>query len=605
MGEVFISDIEDCVIRGNWHELSNGKRISFLPLYDRKNELYARLSLGEARQWCSKNGCRVPTVDELKELHSASVWIRPVTLPTAAMVTAAGLPLTTAAINKFRNENMASKAWATIHDNTVDKELEAVGYDGEEPVANIGKCWAELGDASNKGALFGWRNEDGTYIQNPYSGHGLHHHDYASTTYVVSLESGGSKYDSYSDAVLAAAESDIGVKEDLGRNDGKRIREYLKPFGLRPPQNWCAVAVAAWLREAAESGFGLPIKGSPGAQATMVQLKKAGLWVDRRKLNKDNILPGNVIVWRRPSSESWTGHIGIIKGYDESSGNITTIEGNSGPMADRVAINYKRSVRDPLLLGVGKWHGDEPKVIPITEPPDREPLHSDSDVLEYDADHLFSRWLGTDKLVYEQPILEDDKESETGLDISSWQRPSSLNWDIIEQLHSFVICRATYGTKKDKHFVAHSKSIARTHLSFGAYHFIRTSQPWAKQLDEFCKCLDDVGYGELDLLPVLDIERNDYDPWQPTKLLSYSHHMAEVLASRYGDVMLYVSPSIDAVLGKPDLFRKHPIWVAHYGVDEPSFDGDWAIWQKSGSYRGPEADGPLDLNVAKVLPHCV
>jgi len=604
MADIFISRIEDCAVRGNWYRLANGKSISFLPLYDRENQLYARLSLGEARQWCSRNGCRVPTVDELKELHGASAWIRPVTLPTAAMVTAAGLPLTTAAIDKFRNENMESMAWAAIHDNGVDKELESIGYSGDEPVANIGKCWAELGDASNKGALFGWRNEDGSYIQNPYSGHGLSHHDYASTTYVVSLESSGSKYDSYSDAVLAAAESDIGVKEDLGRNDGKRIREYLKPFGLRPPQNWCAVAVAAWLREAAEGGFALPIKGSPGAQATMVQLKKAGLWVDRRKLSEKNIFPGNVIVWRRPSSEPWTGHIGIIKSYDENSGNITTIEGNSGPMADMVVVNNKRSVRDPLLLGVGKWDAAEPKVSPIDEPPACEPLHSGSDVLEYDADHLFSRWLGIDKLAYEQPQLDDDNECGTGLDISSWQKPNTLHWDVIEQLHSFVICRATYGTKADTSFAEHSNSIARTHLSFGAYHFIRTSQPWGSQLDAFCKCLDGVGYGSLDLLPVLDIERNDFDPWQPSKLLSYASNMVDVLVSRYGGAMLYIGPSIDAVLGKPELFREHPIWVAHYDVEQPKFDGDWSIWQKSGSYRGPEADGPLDLNIANALPHC-
>lgn len=598
MAEVFISSIEESVTRGPWHTLPGDAGptiISSLPLFDAEHELYARLSLGEAREWCSLNGCRLPTIEELKQLHEVSLWIAPVTLPTAPMVTAAGLPLTTSAIDSFRNANMTGMAWATIHDDTVDKELEAAGYDGHEPVANVGKCWTQ------EGALFGWRKSDGSYIQNPYYGHGDHHHDYASTTYVVS-EVNHATDATYGDAVMAAAMRDIDVKEDIGRNDGHRIREYLKPFGLGPPQNWCAVAVATWLKEAAATGFVLPIPGSPGAQATMAQLMKAGLWIPRAKIKPEHIKHGNVIVWRRPGPESWTGHIGIIIGYRD--GNIETIEGNSGPMADRVFMNRNRSATDPLLLGIGQWEAAEPSDVPDINPSDTEPEHSGSDVLEYDADHLFSRWLGLDKLAYDQPALDDDAQLKTGLDISSWQRPGSMHWETIDQLHAFVICRATYGEKLDKHFIEHSKSIARTYLTFGAYHFIRTSQPWGTQLDAFCGILDNVGYGPLDLLPVLDIERNDFDPWQPSKLLSYASNMSEVLMSRYGGVMLYISPSIDAVLGKPDLFRKHPIWVAHYGVEQPKFDGDWAIWQKSGSYRGPEADGPLDLNVANALQCC-
>ena len=612
----FISRIEDCIARGGFVTLAGGAEASKLPLFDEANELYARFSLSEARQWCEANGCRLPTVDELRELHDESLWIAPVTLPTAAMVTAAGLPLTTDSINRFRNTNMASKQWATIHDNTVDKELEDAGYDGTQPVANVGKCW------THEGALFGWRRADGTYIQSPYSGHGLHHHDYASTTYVARVDMPNAPDTdpgetltgrNLGDAVLEAAQADLrdGVYEDLGRNDGKRIREYLKPFGLRPPQNWCAVAVSMWLAEACERyGIENPIKGSPGAQALMVQLRKAGLWVDKSKLEDEDLQPGNVIVWRRPPV-SWHGHVGVISEHQGSDA-VATIEGNAGPMGDRVVRNSRR-LDDPLLLGVGRLDGFEGPPEEAAEVPEDEPLHEGSDPLGwYDADHLFSRWLGLDVLAdpagHVEPTVTTDC---TGLDISSWQRPDKMHWSVVADKHEFVICRATYGTKPDKSFLAHFEAIDEHDIRRGAYHFVRTSQPWAKQLDVFCDRLEEVGFQAGDVMPVLDVEKNEpYDAWEPSKLLMYAEQMAEILRDRFGGCMIYTSAADGVVLGKPSLFREYPIWVAHYGVSEPRWDGEWSIWQKSGSHQGPEygdqssATDLLDLNFAKSVPLC-
>ena len=611
----FISRIEDCIARGGFVTLAGGAEASKLPLFDEANELYARFSLSEARQWCEANGCRLPTVDELRELHDESLWIAPVTLPTAAMVTAAGLPLTTDSINRFRNTNMASKQWATIHDNTVDKELEDAGYDGTQPVANCGKCWTQ------EGALFGWRNSDGSYIQNPYYGHGDHHHDYATTTYVARDVVPDDDTDpgetlagrDLGEAVLELATEDLdaGVHEDLGPNDGVRIREYLKPFSLPPPQNWCSVAVAAWLREACERyGMEQPIEGSPGAQATMAQMRAAGLWVEPRDITDSDLTPGAIIVWKRPPA-SWTGHIGVIESHED--GTITTIEGNAGPMADRVVRNERR-LDDPLLLGVGRLDDFEgPPVHDLEFDMDDdcmcEPIHEGSDPLEYDADHLFARWLGLDKLELPE---EDGAPAEwvansTGLDISSWQRPDKMHWDEIDSAHAFVICRATYGIKSDSAFSAHVEAIEATSLILGAYHFVRTSQPWAAQIEAYCSRLDEADYGDDDIMPALDLERNEpYDPWQPSKLLAYAANMAEVLTARFGGCLLYISPSDAAELGQPELLRQHPIWVAHYGVSEPRWPADnpWTIWQSSGSHQGPEATGPLDLNYARSLPRC-
>ena len=154
----------------------------------------------------------------------------------------------------------------------------------------------------------------------------------------------------------ALADLAAGVVEER-YNDGPRIRVYLKRFGLTPPQNWCASAVAQWLWEAAgQLDREAPIAGSPGARATMGQFMRAGLWVPWHELDDSVLVAGNVPVWWRVSPTDWRGHIGIIETMS-SAGKMVTIEGNSGLRGDRVA----RMIRDPAderLLGIGILTGE-------------------------------------------------------------------------------------------------------------------------------------------------------------------------------------------------------------------------------------------------------
>ena len=84
----------------------------------------------------------------------------------------------------------------------------------------------------------------------------------------------------YGSAVLSAAQADLGVHEDLGKNDGKRIREYFKPFGTTAGKDWCAAAVSAWLKA---GGF-TAVSGSMGARNLGEQFKAAGLWAPKGKI---------------------------------------------------------------------------------------------------------------------------------------------------------------------------------------------------------------------------------------------------------------------------------------------------------------------------------
>lgn len=147
-------------------------------------------------------------------------------------------------------------------------------------------------------------------------------------------------------AVLHNAQADIGVTEDLGKNDGKRIREYFKYFNMGASQDWCAAAVSAWMKEAG----GGPIAGSVGARQVGSQFANANLWVPKGKIQPKHLIPGNIAVWARGPSGSGLGHIGVIESSDGK--NFTSIEGNSGTRSNAVVRNT-HSINDANLLGIG------------------------------------------------------------------------------------------------------------------------------------------------------------------------------------------------------------------------------------------------------------
>ncbi len=167
----------------------------------------------------------------------------------------------------------------------------------------------------------------------------------------------------FGELVVRHALADLGVREDLGRNDGQRIREYANHFGLIPPVNWCALAVSCWLLEASlECATCPPIAGSPAARGVMGQLIEAGLWVPYHRIQPLHLAPGTVIVWWRGARDGWQGHIGIVEQQLVPMATVQTIEGNSGQQGDRVA-RMTRELNDPRLLGVGCFGPEAPRQV--------------------------------------------------------------------------------------------------------------------------------------------------------------------------------------------------------------------------------------------------
>ena len=177
-----------CVHRSGWCELPSGAAITKLPIWDSDADLFARLGPGPMSRWLTERSWRLPTVAELDELQALALHIEPVVLPTAQMLIDAQLPKPwvdaegrdSLALAAYRGAHMSSRAWCELHDAEVLRRLTQAGW-VDSPVANAGKHWAVAH------TLYGWWRVGQRMIQPPYSGHGLEHTDYASTSHVVQL----------------------------------------------------------------------------------------------------------------------------------------------------------------------------------------------------------------------------------------------------------------------------------------------------------------------------------------------------------------------------------------------------------------------------------
>lgn len=119
-------------------------------------------------------------------------------------------------------------------------------------------------------------------------------------------------------------------REDDGRpNRSACVDKIHTAFSGRPPvsEPWCAKIAWVVADAAAQSGYGkgTVLPKTAGARDMLERSRRVrGLTVDET--------PGvGAVFYRRSSAPGATGHIGIVKGWDNST--LYTVEGNVGPEA--------------------------------------------------------------------------------------------------------------------------------------------------------------------------------------------------------------------------------------------------------------------------------
>lgn len=136
-------------------------------------------------------------------------------------------------------------------------------------------------------------------------------------------------------AIVEMARKEIGVTEINGTNKGPRVDEYKAATWLSPKRGWpwCAAFICWVVREAAE-------QAGVNFTRSFKRPRTAGAWdFENWSLAQDNstwtkkphrgdILPGDIVVFK-------FSHIGIALSGPDSSGYVSTVEGNTDKAGSR------------------------------------------------------------------------------------------------------------------------------------------------------------------------------------------------------------------------------------------------------------------------------
>ncbi|SFG64292.1 lysozyme [Desulfotomaculum arcticum] len=166
-----------------------------------------------------------------------------------------------------------------------------------------------------------------------------------------------------------------------------------------------------------------------------------------------------------------------------------------------------------------------------------------------------------------------------GIDVSHWQ--GDIKWDLVKNDGiSFVYIKSTEGVDYiDPKFSINLQEAKKAGLIVGAYHFCTPSS--LKDAQDEAMHFNNVirkhgGIDELDLPPVLDIEKNQglkkeqiteiVEAWvdivkQETRkqpvIYSYTHFIRDFLDQRLNAI---------------------PLWLAHYDLKQQLFSLPWKSW---------------------------
>jgi len=181
-----------------------------------------------------------------------------------------------------------------------------------------------------------------------------------------------------------------------------------------------------------------------------------------------------------------------------------------------------------------------------------------------------------------------------GIDVSYYQ--GDIDWEKVRNEKQFAIIRMGYGkSKKDKKFEDYYEGAKAAGVQLGAYLFstAKDTDDAEKEAEFALELLE----GKQFEWPIYyDIESDALSGDIDAKLDTF----CSILQDNNYFCGLYASASPLKSQFSSDVLSKYAVWVANYGVDEPSYKGDWGIWQYSSEGRVSGIDGDVDLDYASI-----
>lgn len=187
-----------------------------------------------------------------------------------------------------------------------------------------------------------------------------------------------------------------------------------------------------------------------------------------------------------------------------------------------------------------------------------------------------------------------------GVDVSEWQ--GNINWDQAKSQINFAILKlGNIGDNvkfwTDPYFIRNYNECTRLGIPFGVYVYcycneVENARQAGREVAEYLKDK------RLQLPVYIDMEDAEISPEGKDKLtqiciafnteIEQSGKWAGVYANRNW---------FDNYLNKDEIKKRYTTWIAHYGVNEEKYRGEYDILQYSSSGKVSGISGNADMNI--------
>jgi lysozyme len=184
-----------------------------------------------------------------------------------------------------------------------------------------------------------------------------------------------------------------------------------------------------------------------------------------------------------------------------------------------------------------------------------------------------------------------------GIDISYAQ--TNIDFEKIKAAGvDFVIIRAGYGrnvNQKDKMFESHYAGAKAVGLAVGCYWYsYATNAEDAKREAE--ACLEVIKGKQFDYPIYFDIEESRQATLGKAAISGITKAFCEAVEKAGYFVGIYSYASFLKNFISEELLKRYDVWVAHTGVNTPSYNLPYGIWQYSHTERIDGYNGNIDCN---------
>ena len=184
-----------------------------------------------------------------------------------------------------------------------------------------------------------------------------------------------------------------------------------------------------------------------------------------------------------------------------------------------------------------------------------------------------------------------------GIDVSIYQ--GDIDWSAVKKAGiKFAIIRAGYGkevSQKDTKFERNYENAKAVGMPIGVYWYSYAKSVEAAE-QEAKTCLEIIKGKQFEWPIYYDIEESSILGKGKNFVSSIAKKFCRYLESKKYFCGIYASANPLNNLFDDECKKNFPIWVAHYDVDKPKYNGNWGIWQYTSQGNVNGINGKVDLN---------